>query len=112
MKTVSSYKASPYRKELFQSNVISTPLNQKNNYSEYRTHPTNQTLTYQKNLTDSIERKIRESRKKEVITKLNELNSKLGGGQSKHSFFSNKPTKDNFCSNIKTPLTSSMFPSK
>lgn len=61
---VKSIQASPFRKEMFASQYVSTPLNHNN-------------VDSKTNLNGSIEKRIRESRKKEVIDRLNELNNKF-----------------------------------
>lgn len=75
-----SIQASPFRKEMFASQVVSTPLNHNN-------------LNSKTNLNGSIEKRIRESRKKEVIDRLNDLNNKFLAHESHrqgNSFFLNK----------------------
>ncbi len=96
-KLLCSSERSPYKKDIFQSQVISTPMNQ---------HHSNFYSNHHQNLTDSIEKKIRETRKKEVIMKLNDLNNKLapnGTTQSQQSLSYYK-YREHF-SNIKSPVS-------
>lgn len=66
-----SNQVSPYRKDLFVSHVMQTPKNHVQSY-------------YNSTLSESIEKKIRESRKKEVIERLNDLNNKLMPSNNAH----------------------------
>lgn len=105
-KFLSSSKASPFKKDSrLQSNIVSTPINQ---YSA-----SNYLYTQQSSITDSIEKKIRESRKKEVISKLNELNQKMGMtpiNQSQQNLFQYRYKE--YLSNVKSPLSSSKIPTR
>jgi len=62
----------------------------------------------QSGINDSIEKKIKESRKKEVIMKLNELNTKIAPNPMSQSIFQYR-YKD-YLSNIKSPASSSIMP--
>jgi len=74
----------------------------------YFSQMSNYAYIQQSGINDSIEKKIKESRKKEVIMKLNELNTKIAPNPMSQSIFQYR-YKD-YLSNIKSPASSSIMP--